>query len=72
MQMEKISLTVLLLGTNHGYITTNPNESMLQCSRNIPVHLHPKSSKFKVTPSVGKVMLAVLNRRYVSTNPKKY
>jgi hypothetical protein len=43
MQMEKICLTVLLLGTNHGCITTNPNQSMLQCNGNIPVHLQPKS-----------------------------
>jgi hypothetical protein len=40
MQMkEKICLTGLLLGTNHGCITTNPNQSVLQCSRNIPVYL---------------------------------
>jgi hypothetical protein len=58
MQMkEKICLTGLLLGTNHGCITTNPNKSVLQCNGNIPVHLRPKSSKF--TPSAGKVMLTV-------------
>jgi hypothetical protein len=46
---EKMCLTGLLLGTNHGCITTNPNQSELQCNGNIPVHLQPKSSKFKVT-----------------------
>jgi transposase len=59
MQMNKIlvCLTRLLLGTNHGCFTTNMNQSVLQCNGNIPVHLQPKSSKFKVTPSAGKVML---------------
>jgi hypothetical protein len=53
MQMKaKIRLTGLLLGTNHGRITTNPNQSVLQCNGNISVH-------FKVTPSAGKVMLTV-------------
>jgi hypothetical protein len=33
---------------------------MLQCNENIPVHLHPKSFKFKVTPSAGKVMLTMI------------
>jgi hypothetical protein len=38
MQMkEKICLTGLLLGTNHGCSTTNPNQSVLQCNGNIPV-----------------------------------
>jgi hypothetical protein len=49
---EKICLTGLLLGTNHGCITE------LQCNGNIPVHLHPKSSK-SVTPAAGKVMFAM-------------
>jgi hypothetical protein len=34
MQMEKTCLTGLLLETNHGCITTNPNQSMLQCNGN--------------------------------------
>jgi hypothetical protein len=35
MQMkEKICLTGLLLGTNHGCITTKPNQIVLQCNRN--------------------------------------
>jgi hypothetical protein len=52
MQMkEKICLTRLLLETNHEYIVTKLNESVLQCSGNIPVHLKPKSLKFEVTPS---------------------
>jgi hypothetical protein len=48
-------------GTNHGCITTrtNPNQSVLQCNGNNPVHLQPKSSKFKVTLSAEKVMLIV-------------
>jgi hypothetical protein len=57
--MEKMCLTGLFLGTNHGCITTNPNQGMLQCNGNIPVHLQPKSSKFKIMPSAGKVMLIV-------------
>jgi hypothetical protein len=60
MQMkEKICLTGLLLGTNQGCITTNPNQSVFQYNGNIPVDVQPKSSKFTVTPSAGKVMLAV-------------
>jgi hypothetical protein len=42
-QMEKICLTGLLLGTSHGYITTNPNQNLLHCNGTIPVHLQPKS-----------------------------
>jgi hypothetical protein len=55
---EKIRLTELLLGMDHGCITTNPNQR-LQCNGNIPVHIQPNSSMFKVTPSAGKVMLTV-------------
>jgi hypothetical protein len=47
------------MGTNHGCITTNPNQSMLQYNGNIPVHLQPKSSNFKVMPPAGKVMLTM-------------
>jgi histone-lysine N-methyltransferase SETMAR len=32
----------LLLGTNHGCITTNLNQSGLHCNGNIPVNLQPK------------------------------
>jgi hypothetical protein len=35
------------------------NQSVLQYNSNNPVHLQPKCSKFKVTPSAGKVMLTV-------------
>jgi hypothetical protein len=56
---EKTCLTGLLLGSNHGRITSNPNQSLLQCNRNIPVHLQQKSSKLKVTPSGEKFLLAV-------------
>jgi hypothetical protein len=59
MQMETTCWTGLLLGTNRGCITTNPNQSVLQCNGNIPLHLQPKSSKFKVSPSAGRVMLTV-------------
>jgi hypothetical protein len=57
--MEKLCLPGLLVGKNHECITTNPNQSMLHCNGNIPVHLQPKSSKFRVTPSTGKVMLTM-------------
>jgi hypothetical protein len=60
MQMkEKIRVCSigLLLGTNHGCFTTNPNQSMLQCNRNIPVHLQSKCLKYKVMESARKVML---------------
>jgi hypothetical protein len=44
MQMkEKICLTGLLLVTNHRCINTNPNQSVLQCSEDILLHLQPKS-----------------------------
>jgi hypothetical protein len=35
-------LNTFLLRTNHGCTTTNPNQSVLQCNGNIPVHLKPK------------------------------
>jgi hypothetical protein len=48
MQMkEKICLTGLLLGSNHECFTTNPNQNMLKCNGNIPVHLHVTSSAAK-------------------------
>jgi hypothetical protein len=57
MQMKgKICLTGLLLGTNHGCITTNPNQSVLQCNGNIPVHLLVQP---KYLREAGKVMLIV-------------
>jgi hypothetical protein len=40
---EKICFTELLLGKNHGWITINANQSVLQCNGNITVHLQPKS-----------------------------
>jgi hypothetical protein len=44
MQMkEKICLTRLLLGMNHGHITTKLNKSVLHWNGNIPVHLQLKS-----------------------------
>jgi hypothetical protein len=56
---EKICLIGLLLGTNHACITTNPNESLLQCNGNIPVHILVQPKKFKVTPSAGRDMLTM-------------
>jgi hypothetical protein len=51
MQMkEKICLTGLLVGTNHGYNITTPNQSVLQCNGNQNV---------KFTLSAGKVILTV-------------
>jgi hypothetical protein len=56
MQMKMICLARLLLGTDHGCITINPNKSVLQCNANIP-----SNKQFKVTrtPSAGKVMLTM-------------
>jgi hypothetical protein len=39
-------------GMNHGCITTNPNQNVLQCNGNIPVHLQPKRSEFKVMRTI--------------------
>jgi transposase len=39
---EPICLTGLLLWTNHGCITTGPNQSVLQCNGNIPVTFNQK------------------------------
>jgi hypothetical protein len=48
MQMkEEICLTGLWLGTNHGCITTNPNQSVLQCNGNNLVHFQPKSVRLR-------------------------
>jgi hypothetical protein len=55
-QMKKICLTGLLLGTNHGCVSTILNQSVLQCNGNIPVHVQPKSSKLKVTQSASHVL----------------
>jgi hypothetical protein len=50
MQMkEKIYTTGLFLGANHGYSTANPNQSMLQCNGNIPVHLSQKVSGYAIS-----------------------
>jgi hypothetical protein len=60
MQMkEKRCLSGLLLEMNHECITTSPDRSVLRHNGNIPVHLQLKSSKFKIMPSAGKVMLSV-------------
>jgi hypothetical protein len=36
-------LNRLLLGMNYGCITTNPNQSVLQCNGHIQVHLQPQA-----------------------------
>jgi hypothetical protein len=71
MQMkEKKSLTILLLGRNHGCITTNPKQSVLQCNGNIPVHLQAK--KFKVTPSAVKVVLTFSQGLHAQNDKQHY
>jgi hypothetical protein len=58
MQMkQKVSLTGLLLRTNHRCITTDLNQSMLQCNGNFPVHLQPKSLRLLVHHQLGKLCL---------------
>jgi hypothetical protein len=42
-----ICLTGLSLGTNHGCINTNLNQSVLQCNGNIPVHLQEKNLRLR-------------------------
>jgi hypothetical protein len=60
MQMkENRCLTGLLLEANGGCFTTSPDQSVLQSNGNIPVHLQPKGSKFKVMPSTGKIILSM-------------
>jgi hypothetical protein len=50
MQMKKkIYLTVLLLGTNPGCITTNLNQSVLHCNGNITVHLQPEIQGYAIS-----------------------
>jgi histone-lysine N-methyltransferase SETMAR len=43
----------------NGCISTNSNQSVLQYNENIRFHLQLKRSKFKVTPSAGKVIFGV-------------
>jgi hypothetical protein len=50
---EKICLTGLLLGMNHGCITNNPSHASVQWKH----PSSPSNRKYKVTPSSGKVML---------------
>jgi hypothetical protein len=58
MQMkEKICLTWLLPGTNHGCITTNPNPSVFQCNGNTPVHFQPKSWRLRTRHQLGMLCL---------------
>jgi hypothetical protein len=41
----------MLLGADHMYITTNPNQSVLQRNGNMPFHLQPKSLRLQVVIS---------------------
>jgi hypothetical protein len=54
---EMICLTGLLLGMKHGCIATNPNQSVLQCKGNIPVHLQPNSLRLWVRHQLGRLCL---------------
>jgi hypothetical protein len=58
-RLRKGMLNRIVTGDESRCITTNPNQSVLQCNGNIPVHLQPKYSKFKVTSLARKVFLAV-------------
>jgi hypothetical protein len=58
MQMkEKICSTGLLLGTNSGCITTNPNQSELQCNGNIPVHILVQPKRLRLCHQLGRLCL---------------
>jgi hypothetical protein len=75
MQMkEKICLIGLLLGTNHGCITINPNQSVLQCSVKPPSS--PSTKKFKVAATVfwapQGVLLAHFQKRGENVNSASY
>jgi hypothetical protein len=54
---ERICLTGLLVGTNHGRISTNPNQCVLHCNAHISVHLQPKS--LKLCHRLGRLCLRV-------------
>jgi hypothetical protein len=54
---EKLCLTGLLLRTNHGCITTNPNQSVLQCNRNIPVHLLVQPKSLRLCHQLGSLCM---------------
>jgi hypothetical protein len=56
MQME-ICLIGLLLGINHGCITINPNQSVLQCNGNIPVHLLVQPKSLRLCHQLGRLCL---------------
>jgi hypothetical protein len=51
---------------NHECITTNPNQSMLQCNGNIPVHLQPKSLRLQVCCQLGRLCLPGFSGSIVS------
>jgi hypothetical protein len=54
-----VCLTGLLLGTNHGCITTNPNRNVHQCNGNIPVHLLTQPKSLRLRHQLGRVMFTV-------------
>jgi hypothetical protein len=54
---KKICLIRLLLRTDHGCITTNLIQSVLQCTGNIPVRLQPKSLRLQGRHPLGRICL---------------
>jgi hypothetical protein len=64
---EKICLTGLFLEMNHGCITTNPNQSVLQCNGNFPVHFQPKRSRSR--HQLGRLCLPFLGLSGSTVSP---
>jgi hypothetical protein len=69
-----------IVRTSHGCITTNLNQSVLQCNGNIPVHIQPKSLScaiswdsygYCVFRSQG-VLLSHFQKRYENVNSASY
>jgi hypothetical protein len=55
--MKKICIRGLLLGTNHGCISANPNQSVLQCNGNIPVHVQRESLRLRIRHQLRRLCL---------------
>jgi hypothetical protein len=53
----QICLTGLLLGTNHGCITTNPNQSVPQCNGNISFIFDQKVQSLRFCHQLGRLCL---------------
>jgi hypothetical protein len=58
----------------HHYQPSNTNQSVLQCNGNIPVHLQPRSSKFKLHHQLGRLCVARFEilREYCSPFSEKW